>query len=431
MKLKNIEFNSIFIFLLSIITPIFINHKTLDIYPSIFLALNNWDKEHLIIAFFKLVFLNTIRAIPIYIFMFIFFQSFLNSTSTKKDKIIIFLITIIIPFFIYEVLNLLFNLSLTTGKTYFLSIIWLGFYISSNPFSLNVFEKYLILLLFIIGIQWFDILNVLRFFEVGEITLELQKVTTFMDANNIINILSILFFVLFTFISILLLYFFKRNELYKKQIEINSENRHLKEMRFLVHDLKTPLFSIGSLVELLELKGNSEDIAYFSRIRKTLNKTNIFINDILHTDSNSYFSLNELLNFIFSFLSTHEKNQSLNKVNFTSTNPYIFGNKITLSRAIINLITNSWEANATKVNLRVKEYHSFLLICIHDNGVGFKKRTLNKVFSENISTKNSSGLGLIFVKNILDNINGKIFITSRYGDTKIYIKLKKEKYKKL
>lgn len=422
-----IDTSSFFIFLLSLSTPIFVNHKTLNIYGDLFSAINLWDKEYLIIAFFKLVFLNTIRCIPIYLFIFIFIQSILPKLKIKNEKLTLFSIVIFFPLLIYKILNVLFSLNLTGGASYFLSILWLGFYIYSNPFSLKTFEKYLILLLFFVGIQWLDFLSIFKIFGSGEITAELKSVTEFMNAETIITIISILFGILFISSSTLALYFFKRDELYKKQIEINSENRYHKEVKFLAHDLKTPLFSIASLIELLEMKSKDDDQIYFTKLKSILDKTNLFINEILDSDSKSIFSIKDLHNFIYSFLSTHNKNFMLHNFDYTFSNPHIEGNKIALSRALINLIVNSWEANATKVNFITKEYGSTLLLCIEDNGDGFNKKILNKLFSKNISSKNSSGLGLIFVKNVIENIGGNIFILSNCHNTRIFIKLKKEK----
>ncbi|MGL5190824.1 MAG: ATP-binding protein, partial [Cetobacterium sp.] len=105
------------------------------------------------------------------------------------------------------------------------------------------------------------------------------------------------------------------------------------------------------------------------------------------------------------------------------------GNRILLSRVIINLIVNSWEANSSVVNIMVKDYKRRLIIQIDDYGDGIDIDNINELIKEGVSTKKSSGKGLAFVVKTIKEMDGKIyFIKKTKMGTKIYIILKGDEY---
>ncbi|MCB0514111.1 MAG: ATP-binding protein, partial [Bacteroidetes bacterium] len=67
------------------------------------------------------------------------------------------------------------------------------------------------------------------------------------------------------------------------------------------------------------------------------------------------------------------------------------------------------------------------LLSFKDNGEGIPKDKHEKIFEPNFTTKTSgTGLGLAICRNIIDNINGKIWLESVEGNyTIFYIEIPK------
>lgn len=411
---------SIFVFLLSLLFPIYFSHQNLEIYEFIDKGLEFNDKEYIIVAMFKLVFLNTVRSFPTYISMLILFDS-IKINFREKEKIIIkiIIISLLIPI-TYIFIDYIYKISMPLGKTSIFGILWFFYYAKLDFKNINFFQKITVFLFFIVGLQWLDISPYFNILRIGEITLYLNQAIEFMGAELITIVLCMSFFLFFSVISILFLYFFKLQEEIIMRQKSEFENRYLKEVQQLVHDLKTPIFSIETLLEVLLLQEESEyKIRYFNKIEESLEKVNIMISEILNSKLKKPFSIEDMMNFVFSFLSV--SNNKINYKNYSKEKDEIYGNRIIISRAIINLITNSWEANSTKVDIVVKKYGKFILISIEDDGDGIGENSIQNLMTEGISTKSSSGKGLAFVSKVIEDYNGKFYMLKQKKGVKNYI----------
>lgn len=98
----------------------------------------------------------------------------------------------------------------------------------------------------------------------------------------------------------------------------------------------------------------------------------------------------------------------------------VYGDENRLSRAFTNIIKNAVQAlpmdrrGLIIINLKTK--NGKVIIDIQDNGIGISDEELNKIFEPNFTTKTSgSGLGLAITKNIINDMNGQIFVESTLG----------------
>ena len=107
----------------------------------------------------------------------------------------------------------------------------------------------------------------------------------------------------------------------------------------------------------------------------------------------------------------------------------ITGNKIRLSRAVINLITNAFNAvnkETGKIRLTVEEQEEFVCITVADNGTGIEPRKIEHIWELGYSEKQSTGLGLPFVRQVIENHKGEVQVESEKGRyTKVIIYLRK------
>ena len=91
--------------------------------------------------------------------------------------------------------------------------------------------------------------------------------------------------------------------------------------------------------------------------------------------------------------------------------------KTQLIRVVTNLVKNAIQAlenyENPKIEVKVSEENSNIMITIADNGKGIPEEDKNKIFEPKFTTKSSGmGLGLPMVKNIVEAYNGNITFTS-------------------
>ena len=396
-------FLGIFMVFISIILPNFILYSNLAIYEYIETSIDLWDKEQLLYAVFITVFQNISRLFPIFFSVFLIADSveiFVNKKSNFIFKIIFSLIVIQILYF-----------------------------------------------LVFVGIQWLDItryFSILDYKTTGELLFDIKNIAFLMKAEHMLDLIGILFFILFfTFAILLSIIFFnqeKRQKMYIKETEVAKtlsdlklkeiENRYFKEIQYLVHDLKTPLFSIETLIEILDMQEESEKKKiYYKKIEKSLERCNIMVSEILRDKNKNFISTEKVFNFILSYLSSHECIKYINYQNYCKERK-IRVNKITFSRAITNLIINSYEAflgKNGKIDLIIKDYKKVILIKIEDNGKGMTDEEIEKAFEIGYSTKKSSGGGLNFIKTVMDEHKCELkILNKRNGGLGAYIVMKGE-----
>ncbi len=98
----------------------------------------------------------------------------------------------------------------------------------------------------------------------------------------------------------------------------------------------------------------------------------------------------------------------------------VYCNEHKMRQAILNIIMNAIDAmeetgGILKVNLYDKE--ELVILEIVDTGVGIPEDKLGKIFQVNYTTKGpkGTGLGLRISKSIIEEIDGKIEVTSKVG----------------
>ncbi len=91
-----------------------------------------------------------------------------------------------------------------------------------------------------------------------------------------------------------------------------------------------------------------------------------------------------------------------------------------LSLHILDVVENSIEANASKIEIKIIEEKSrdLLVIEIKDNGRGMNKETINKVLDPFYTTRTTRkvGLGLSLLAQAAKESNGNFEINSKVGE---------------
>jgi two-component system nitrogen regulation sensor histidine kinase NtrY len=109
-------------------------------------------------------------------------------------------------------------------------------------------------------------------------------------------------------------------------------------------------------------------------------------------------------------------------INFTRTKPpfFIAADRDQLLRCFNNLLKNAIEATPQDTQCLIEINYLItsknILFTIKDNGNGIPENMREKIFEPNFTTKSSgTGLGLAFVKNSIENANGKVWFETTIG----------------
>ena len=209
------------------------------------------------------------------------------------------------------------------------------------------------------------------------------------------------------------------------------------------HEFKTPLAVIKIAADVLQQPGIIEkpermknyagiigeqtshlqaqvqrllEIAYTDRSSLPLEKESVDVNKLIQQAINDLHPLIE------------QKNVIIN-TSFTSTGSMIRADKSYMLLACINLIENAIKYAAQPViSISTSDYGPDIAIAVKDNGIGIAKAHQKKIFGRfyripegELHTSKGFGLGLNFVKKVIDAHAGKIEVESDPGKGSTFI----------
>ena len=405
------------------------------------------DKGKLILAALILVLIYTISEIVIFLAA-IYLGKIVQNLYGKWESICVMFITVIGSYFLLTITS---DYTLALATPIITMIIYL-----TLVFKLNIWKgkfRYQAIIIFqlLIALQWLEITPALQQFGFGKsesVQLIIQTAYQLQGAHilQIISLLiSIPFFVsfclTFTLIHINMLRskeldLIKRNEQELEEMRTEAiESRLNDEMHSLVHDLKTPLTTIRGLISLVHLRFQKHNLdlkidEYIVRIEGSVQQLDEMISEILYKEKKRESTLQELIDYTSAnFVEQHKQ-----EVNFTNHNPevFVYINRIRLVRALINLIQNAIDATENQedgvidIDIRYTQAYAQgtkqegVLITVTDNGEGISDVHIMRIWNVNYSMKGSSGLGLPFVKKVVNDHNGWIKIESQLDEGTIF-----------
>lgn len=199
-------------------------------------------------------------------------------------------------------------------------------------------------------------------------------------------------------------------------------------VKHLAHDLNNIFTRILNSIDLLKRKVTNIDsiLPILNNIESGTYLASEMIDDTFGNTSNKITQRKINLNSIITDLVRSYTLQQKDKIDFQLSlekNLNLVNGKYSdFYRVILNLVTNSIEAIDGKGFIRIKtcnfENEDKIQIIINDNGSGIEEQSLSQVFDEDYSTKNKnkiSGVGLSIVKEIVEDHDGTISVSSEIG----------------
>ena len=223
-----------------------------------------------------------------------------------------------------------------------------------------------------------------------------------------------------------------QNDVLNKNLELNKINGELDTFVYRVsHDLRAPLLSIKGILTLLfhSEQFNENVTEYLNLIQNSVLRLDETIQEILEYSRNARlevkletFNIEEMVGEIFADL----KYTNPDNVDFSMNiqgSPVLKSDKSRLNTVLKNIIGNSVKykksnSNDCFVTFSLKQLEKSIEIKVSDNGEGISSKSLPKIFEmfyRGTSTSIGTGLGLYITKEILNKLNGTIFVTSELG----------------
>lgn len=200
------------------------------------------------------------------------------------------------------------------------------------------------------------------------------------------------------------------------------------------HDLRSPLTAILGYIELLGRVGNlnPQQDEFIRRIQISVENITALINDLLDLGRieagfdarKEIVPISAILRYTVESLQNEaEKKGQTIEVSIPEALPHILGNPVRLRQMMENLVGNAMRYTPPRGKIRVsaRTEGTQLIIEVSDNGLGIPPTDQPFIFDKFYRASNTpseipgAGLGLAIVKSIVENHNGRIWVTSALG----------------
>ncbi len=206
----------------------------------------------------------------------------------------------------------------------------------------------------------------------------------------------------------------------------------------ITHELKTPISTISLASSLINEKlqeNDSLNLKKFTKIitdealrlgmqvenvlkisiieegKVKLNKTDINLNNLIKKAVENY-----------QILFQQKKGEI--ELALDNSTPIIYGNELHLTNIFSNLLENAlkYSKETPKVKISTQKEYDSVKISVKDNGIGIEKKQLKKIFDKfyrvptgNVHNVKGFGIGLSYVKDVVNEHEGKIIVNSELG----------------
>ena len=206
----------------------------------------------------------------------------------------------------------------------------------------------------------------------------------------------------------------------------------------MTHEFKTPIATINLALDALKnpkVADNKEFIArYHNMIREENRRMHTQVENVLRISKleNDELDLEKgdlNLHYIIEDAITHisliiENKGGYIKTHLNASNYSIYGSDIHLTNIVVNIIDNAikYSEGVPEIDIYTENQGNFLILKIVDKGIGMSKVVQNKIFEKfyreqmgDIHNVKGHGLGLSYVKRILDDHDAEINVESEKG----------------
>lgn len=211
----------------------------------------------------------------------------------------------------------------------------------------------------------------------------------------------------------------------------------------MTHELKTPIATIGLAVEALQDQSLAKNKTMMTRYLSMISDENLRLGSHVEKVLQVAQIEKDELNLEMEIVDLHGMiEQAIDKISLQvekqsgqldfigkATKTMILADQIHLLNALINLLDNAikYSLDAPKIIVRTENIGNEIQLSVKDHGIGITKETQKLIFQQfyrvhtgNIHDIKGFGLGLTYVKSIVEKMNGTIHMESEHGKGSIF-----------
>jgi two-component system phosphate regulon sensor histidine kinase PhoR len=206
----------------------------------------------------------------------------------------------------------------------------------------------------------------------------------------------------------------------------------------MTHEFKTPIATINLALDAIKnpiiIDDNEKVLKYVSMIKEENKRMHAQVENVLRISKleKNQIEMDKVVVDYFGILEDaishtalllQDKNGNI-ELYCNQTMSEGLGNEFHLTNVFVNIIENAikYSENSPKIDIFIENTVKYLTVKIKDNGIGMSKVTQKQAFEKfyreqagNVHDIKGHGLGLAYVKEIIDNHQGRIFVESEKG----------------
>lgn len=212
----------------------------------------------------------------------------------------------------------------------------------------------------------------------------------------------------------------------------NIKNDFINNM---THELKTPIATISLASQMLQDEGISNTPTMIAHVSKVINEESkrlgfqvekvlqmAVFNEGRLKFKFKEFDVNKMINTVVSNFELRVKNKGGNlEADISEGSLMVKGDEVHITNVIFNLLDNAmkYSKEIPVIKVETKKINDSVVISVRDNGIGIPKEHQSQIFDRfyrvptgNVHNVKGFGLGLSYVKKIIDSHDGKIKVES-------------------
>jgi len=212
----------------------------------------------------------------------------------------------------------------------------------------------------------------------------------------------------------------------------------------MTHEFKTPIATINLALDAMKNPKVADDKEFIARYLKMIRDENrrmhAQVENVLRISKlernqldlpKARIKLHEIIEDAVSHVNLMVDNRlGQIKIHFDASKSSVLGNELHLTNVMVNVLDNAikYSEEAPEIEISTENVKNTIILKVADNGIGMSKAAQKRIFEKfyrestgDIHNVKGHGLGLAYVKRILDDHNAEIFVESEKGKGSTFI----------